>query len=718
MIEGPRHPLCSLALGALVTGCAGLAWQRVFAIGALLPVVAVAALTPTALVCLWSLAGRRGRGARTPALWLAVPAGAAAWLLTASVTLMRAGPALAAPARAVTGVRDCWYDLLVAAPPAPAEPALMVGVHALVWLAGYATAEIVVRTRSILPALGPALVVLIAGVGFGVGGSAPALPMVAAFIALALTLVLVRHAAGPGWRGLAFALGRGVPWIAGLAALAGLIGPAALAGRDRHPFDPRHLVHPVALPRTTVNPLDRVSAWLGAPDVTLFTVAANAPQNWRVAVLDRFDGRTWQTAAGFRVTHSRVPAGGVGPSQPLHQVVTVDALAGSWLPAAATAVQVSGIPVLADPDTGVLLSRTPLQRGMRYQVTSQVPRLDPGAVREAGPDPGAQRALALPDGAPAVLRATADTATSGASSPFEQASRLEKYLSATAQNDPSAPPGHTYGHLAYFLTVSHRGTSEQFATVFAVMARSLGLPSRVVVGFRPGTQIRPGLWQVRGADALVWPEVAFAGVGWVPFFPTPSSTSAKGETSLAEGQSQQRQELDRAVAAAPAPPAGPPAAPNAGAARPGPARPDGWRWWLTASVAGAVAGAGYLAVVLLGPAVRRHRRRRLADPAARIAAAWREALCRLRWVGDANTAAKTTQEVSVWAAERLGPPALAHLTPLSRLADEAAFSGRALPGTSGDEAWAHHDQLVVVIQGRVGHLGVVRRRLSPRILRG
>nr|WP_246560245.1 transglutaminase-like domain-containing protein [Kitasatospora kifunensis] len=33
---------------------------------------------------------------------------------------------------------------------------------------------------------------------------------------------------------------------------------------------------------------------------------------------------------------------------------------------------------------------------------------------------------------------------------------------------------------------SHRGTSEQFATAFAVLARTLNLPTRVVVGFKPG----------------------------------------------------------------------------------------------------------------------------------------------------------------------------------------------------------------------------------------
>src|SRR5262249_37261527 len=154
--------------------------------------------------------------------------------------------------------------------------------------------------------------------------------------------------------------------------------------------------------------------------------------------------------------------------------------------------------------------------------------------------------LALPPGLPDSVAAEAQHATAGASFPFQQATRLERYLPDTEKNDPSsATPGHTYGHLEYFLGASHRGTTEQFATAFAVMARSLGLPARVVVGFGPGQSTLDGAWAVRGRDALVWPEVDFAGLGWVPFYPTPhAGSAADGANTAPAGATSQRQEVD------------------------------------------------------------------------------------------------------------------------------------------------------------------------------
>ena len=74
------------------------------------------------------------------------------------------------------------------------------------------------------------------------------------------------------------------------------------------------------------------------------------------------------------------------------------------------------------------------------------------------------------------------------------------------------------------------GYCEQFAGTFAAMARYLGIPARVAVGFTPGTQDpkNPNLWRVQTSDAHAWPELYLPGLGWWPFEPTPSSPGAGG----------------------------------------------------------------------------------------------------------------------------------------------------------------------------------------------
>jgi hypothetical protein len=73
-----------------------------------------------------------------------------------------------------------------------------------------------------------------------------------------------------------------------------------------------------------------------------------------------------------------------------------------------------------------------------------------------------------------------------------------------------------------FLFDIRRGYCDYFASAFVVMARSVGLPARLAVGYASGREVAPGQWVVTEADAHSWPEVYFEEIGWIPFEPTPS----------------------------------------------------------------------------------------------------------------------------------------------------------------------------------------------------
>ncbi len=71
------------------------------------------------------------------------------------------------------------------------------------------------------------------------------------------------------------------------------------------------------------------------------------------------------------------------------------------------------------------------------------------------------------------------------------------------------------------------GYCEQFATAYAVMARTLQIPARVAVGFlQPHQGRKPGEWVYKAHDLHAWPELYFQGSGWVRFEPTPGNRAA------------------------------------------------------------------------------------------------------------------------------------------------------------------------------------------------
>jgi hypothetical protein len=259
----------------------------------------------------------------------------------------------------------------------------------------------------------------------------------------------------------------------------------------------------------------------------------------------------------------------------------------------------------------------------------------------------------------------------------------------------------------YFLTESHRGTTEQFGAAFAVMARALGLPTRLAVGFGPGLPGPDGLTTVRGGDALVWPEVDFAGIGWVPFYPTPATGADGNGPGLAAGASGARREVDDTLdATAPTQPSN---SDNASAPPAAPTAVPGQLWWTP--IAGLA--AAYLLSILVAPPLRRWRRRRAArDGSAQVAAAWAELLRLLRplRLGDMRTL--TTVEVAAAGTERLGPAAGTPLASLAAAADAAAFGSVGLSDKSGLDAWRHVNDVAPVIRRTAGLV----KRLGYRLI--
>lgn len=190
-------------------------------------------------------------------------------------------------------------------------------------------------------------------------------------------------------------------------------------------------------------------------------------------------------------------------------------------------------------------------RGQRYAVTSL--DLQPTATQmRALPEPSSrilvQNETELPEKMPAIIEDTARKVTEDATNQYDTVVALQDYL----RNDgaftysETAPVADGYDGngvdvIAKFLK-EKSGYCVHFSSAMAVMARSLGIPSRIAVGYAPGSVVgvRDGenQYEATSDDLHAWTEIYFEGAGWISFEPTPgvgSATSFKEPGSPASG---------------------------------------------------------------------------------------------------------------------------------------------------------------------------------------
>jgi transglutaminase-like putative cysteine protease len=566
--------------------------------------------------------------------------------------------------------------LLTALIPVEPQPDTVLVPVVATWLAGLAAAELALRHGRVLAGYAPPTL-LYAGALVTVGPNArPQL-----WQSLLYTGVAVAGLAATGRPGggsvpdlspqarLTLRLrlaASGAAALAAIVALALLVGPALAHRVAGAPTDPRRYVAPPQLDAQDENPLIRLSGWALNPDQRLFDtditgIAARGPRpRVRLAVLSDYDGVNWRVDGDYREAGRALPPV-TGPGSQggvtVRQAFRIDELDGRLLPAIQVPHEVDGVRVGYDQATGTLIRPAGLTSGLTYTVYSRQSTLDvnmlPDADVPAGP--AVARYLELGAQPPPAMSRLADQLGADTADPYQKAQAVADFLSQHYQLVADAPSGHAYPNLNFFLfgprnAGGQRGTTEQFAAAFAVLARMLGLPSRVVVGF----EAAPGRATVRGKDALAWPEILFTGLGWVPFDPLPQP-----RTEPRPVESDFQPKVDRSTPPPTNAPtisvSGPTPAPSRSRA-PGAAAPSG-------VPAGPLAGAGaglagvllglLLAVVLLRRAQRVERLER-GSPAQRVLGAWREVLDGLRLAGRPAGAHLAATEVAGHAALAAG----------------------------------------------------------------
>ena len=277
-------------------------------------------------------------------------------------------------------------------------------------------------------------------------------------------------------------------------------------------------------------------------DVDLVRVSStSSPSYLRISVLDEFTGEAWRPSPRDIPSEQRAD-GSLPPPPGLSDAVargevdlaisTEDEFDATWLPAPypVTSIEVDG-DWRFDLDTLDFTTAVDGQTaaGLDYRLSALEVRPTIEDLRGAGSTPESIFApfTALPEDMPDIVGDLADRVTDGLGSRFEKAVELQRWFREDGGFTYSLErdPGTGSDDLTDFLTEGPGGRvgyCEQFAASMALMGRTLGIPSRVAVGFLRPDRVSADTYVFSAHDLHAWPEMYFDDVGWVRFEPTPA----------------------------------------------------------------------------------------------------------------------------------------------------------------------------------------------------
>jgi hypothetical protein len=453
-----------------------------------------------------------------------------------------------------------------------------------------------------------------------------------------------------------------------------------------------------------------------------------------MADLDGYDGGQWTFSASFQPTGGRVPGSAASANLIEHRDVTQQVelstdLPVPLLPALDRPVSVTGLAVAADPTSGMLTAQARASR-LSYSVVSDTASATLAALspadeidRSVAPAPDSQ---IPPDTSSDLATALRFVATLTGTRPAPTVAFLqitldalhskEKWVTPMATAPPARPGprrattttaptgavgGTSLSQVINAVTVNRSATPEQFATFYVMVARYLGVPARVVTGFRvaggsAGRPVGPGTYQVTDRQAWTWVEIPVQGLGWVVGDPTPDATTALATappeqltTPVTTVPPRQANAVPRSQIVG-----GHALAPRAAIRVP--VHHPVSAWLLTVIAL----GGALLLLVALGPgqaAIRRARRRRLRrsqDPTELAVGAWLEMLDGLDRAGMRPVAGATSSEVAEDVGHHFGPELVPQAASVAAVADRAVFSAAGpVPVGMAETAWEDAAQL-------------------------
>lgn len=553
---------------------------------------------------------------------------------------------------------------------------------------------------------------LIIAISVGTTRTSNAAILGAAFGVAAIVFLAVKSTGyGHGflWRATRFVAATAVLAVA---AGAGLMAAPFLTGENRELI--REYVPQDLKPYEYATPLAKFRYYrTDLQNTTLLTVEGiPVGERIRVATMDYYDGTEYHVAgsddprkiSGVFGPYTSARAGSEEATANLPQGnfvdahIDIEAYRDVWFPGPARInwLTCSG-PRMQDildglyfnQATGTAMTTVGLRRGDNYNVggtLAVIPTEQQLATAVFAP-------IELPpDEIPAEIADIAARITAAAPRPIDKVLALQGFLQQGGfYNGGSTvmPVGHDRDRIISFLTAAQIvGDDEQYAVAMALMAKSVGIPTRVVAGF----QVAPDRKTITGDDARAWVEIAFENLGWVQFDPAPprdkvppAPPSPVAPPNLPPPDEKDEEEKEPEEKKPPVQQA----IDDIKESLPSAFLP----LWNALSVFAKslliLAIPLALALIIVAIKTRRRRRRQsLPDPSQRVSAGWHEAVDIAIDLGLARKAGATRLETAYQAQSVLPADGM---VPLARLADADSFSPPVPDDKTAEEYWAAVD---------------------------
>ncbi|PZR64485.1 MAG: hypothetical protein DLM71_02825 [Chloroflexi bacterium] len=285
--------------------------------------------------------------------------------------------------------------------------------------------------------------------------------------------------------------------------------------------------------------------WFSNNDPVM-TVGSTRAYYLRTVTYDVYTGHGWDSTPGRerQVDSARPVFPGVSPERPVvGQAFDLETITVRFDHAIGPNLYTPGFPtkffapvLVTEPGGRPMLGRVKAANGLGdgegYSVTAAISKATEAQLAHAGQAyPADIQRLYLDtegvtDRTRRLARQIADLA--GATDAYHQARALATFLSSDpsfryATSVPSPDPSRDLvDQFLFDPNIGREGYCQYYASAMVMMARSLGLPARMAVGFAPGERLRENQYQYRESNAHAWAEIYFPGYGWQIFEATKS----------------------------------------------------------------------------------------------------------------------------------------------------------------------------------------------------